>query len=157
MKSSGVEMALKNRLVKGITQYAQYSVIGISCGVIDIGSLNLFLFLWPTDQTFLLALFNSIAYGLAVLNSYIWNSRLTFRKGTEKGYRQKAFFVIQAGLSLIISNVTLLLAVDALNWLSFFPLWFVYNAAKGISMFCSSTSSFFFMKFLVFREKESET
>lgn len=145
---------IKNRLLHGLLQYFQYSAIGISCGVIDIGSLNLFLFLWPTDQSLLLTVYNSVAYGLAVLNSYIWNSRLTFRAGTEKGYRQKILFIIQAGVSLLISNVVLLLAVDGLEWLPFLPLWLVHNTAKGISMFCSATASFFFMKFVVFRRRQ---
>lgn len=80
---------VKQKLLRGMFQYGQYSIIGISCGIIDIGTLNLLLFLWPTDQEIWLALFNTIAYSLAVFNSYIWNSRITFRHGHEKSRKQK--------------------------------------------------------------------
>lgn len=150
--NSAVVMSIKDRFTKGILQYAQYSVIGISCGIIDIGSLNLFLILWPTHNSSLLATFNSIAYGLAVLNSYIWNSRFTFRKQARKSYRQMGLFIAQALVSLAISDLVLVFAVDGFNHFFILPNWFVYNASKGLSMFLSSTSSFFFMKFLVFRK-----
>ncbi|HET7577787.1 MAG TPA: GtrA family protein [Bacillales bacterium] len=152
--NSAVTLSFKDRVIKGILQYCQYSVIGASCGLIDIGSLNLFLYLWPTESDALLALFNSIAYGLAVLNSYIWNSRITFRKGARKDYRQVGLFILQALISLVISDLVFVLAIHGFREFSLFPNWMIHNASKGLSMFLSSTSSFFFMKFLVFRRKK---
>lgn len=154
IRDNVVTMSRKDRFIKGILQYLQYSVIGISCGIIDIGSLNLFLLLWPTDNSVLLAIFNSISYGLAVLNSYIWNSRITFRKQAQKDYLQVVLFIIQAIISLGISDLSLVVAVHGFETFPILPSWFIYNASKGLSMFLSATSSFFFMKFMVFRKRK---
>ncbi|HEU5138610.1 MAG TPA: GtrA family protein [Bacillales bacterium] len=145
-------VSLKERFRKGLFQYGQFSIIGVTSGILDLGSLNLLLFLFPTEDPVFLTLFNTIAYSLAVLNSYIWNAKYTFREGKERGYRQKLIFVAQAGVSLIISDVSFVLAIDLFHWFSL-PSWIEYNASKGASMFLSATSSFFFMKFFVFRKR----
>lgn len=141
-------MTAKGRL-KSILQVAHFSVIGLFNALVDIGSLNLLLIIWPTTDKQMLLLFNSIAYTLAVTNSYIWNSRLTFREHAEFNTREKIFFVGQAIVSLLISNTVFILGVSILELL---PLshWITNNIAKGLAMFLSSTASFFFMKYLVF-------
>jgi putative flippase GtrA len=148
-------MALENRVKKGIIQYATFNLIGISNGIVDLGSLNVLLFLWPTNLGWLLLLFNSIAYGLAVLNSYIWNARFTFRKNVKGGYRQKVLFVLQAAVSLGISNLTFLGAVRVFGSFGL-PVFWVDNISKGLSMFFSATASFVFMKWIVFRRHKNE-
>jgi putative flippase GtrA len=148
-------MSWRKRFIKGFAQYGQFNLIAVSNAAIDIGSLNVFLFIWPTENTWLLALFNSIAYILAILNSYFWNTRFTFRYHVEKGVREKVSFAIQAGLSLGINNLVFLLAIQGLGWFNM-PMWLSVNISKGMSMFCSSTASFFFMKWFVFPEKEAE-
>ncbi|HET7627101.1 MAG TPA: GtrA family protein [Bacillales bacterium] len=144
----------KKRWIRAVLQYGQYSIIGISCGLIDLGSLNLFLVLWPTDDAVLLALFNTIAYGLAVLNSYIWNSRYTFRSGARHSRAQMVYFVLQALLALGVSNLVFILGVWTLEAFEGVPEWMIHNTAKGLSMFCSATTSFFLMKFVVFRKRK---
>ncbi|EIM06934.1 hypothetical protein A1A1_08199 [Planococcus antarcticus DSM 14505] len=52
-------------------QPLQFTAIGISNAAIDIGSLNLPLLLHPTDHGVLLVLSNTIAYCLAMGNSYL--------------------------------------------------------------------------------------
>ncbi len=135
---------------RGAFQVVQFSMIGVLNALVDIGSLNLLLLIWPTGDHEVLLLFNSIAYTLAIINSYIWNSRLTFRKHAVNNWREKTHFFVQAGISLLISNAVFLISIDILSLLSF-PLWMIHNMAKGLAMFLSSTASFFFMKFFVFR------
>ncbi|MDB5053058.1 MAG: polysaccharide synthesis protein GtrA [Bacilli bacterium] len=139
---------------KGIIQFTQFSLIGILNGTIDLGALNLLLLMWPTQTVMGLFLFNSIAYVLAVLNSYFWNSRLTFRLDVFFSVREKIIFVAQATVSLLISNGVFLLFI---YWFGLFPipLWIIHNASKGLSMAISSTSSFFFMKYFVFSGSRS--
>jgi putative flippase GtrA len=121
--------------------------------VIDLGALNLLLWYWSTTTAISLFIINSIAYILAVLNSYFWNSRLTFRANAFLTSKEKIKFVIQAAVSLVISNGVFLLFIYLFRRFSM-PLWIDQNAAKGLSMAISSTASFFFMKFYVFSRRE---
>ena len=55
-------------------RFSKFSVVGLSNAAIDIGVLNLFLWLEPTREVTLLVLYNGVALVLANLNSYIWNT-----------------------------------------------------------------------------------
>lgn len=145
---------MKQGLVRGIIQYIKFSTVGITSGALDIGSLNFMLFLWPAANYFVLVLFNTLAYSLAVLNSYIWNSRFTFREGLKRSKGQKLAFIIQAAISLLISDGILYVATILLSWFPLFPKLMDYNIAKLLSMFLSSLASFFFMKYFVFSSKK---
>jgi putative flippase GtrA len=123
-------------------------------GIIDLAALNLLLWIWPTTTAAGLFIINSIAYFLAVLNSYFWNSRLTFQMDAFLTSREKIKFVLQAAVSLIISNGVFLLFVPVFGRLTL-PLWVDQNASKGLAMAISSISSFFFMKYFVFIRRES--
>jgi putative flippase GtrA len=133
-------------------QYARFSLIGAMTGAHDIIVLNLLLQLWRHANAWDLILINSLAYSVAVLNSYVWNARLTFGRESSFNAREKAYFAAQALVSLLISNGVFLLFLYLLG-LSPLPLWLVQNGAKGISMALSSLCSFFFMKIYVFKVK----
>ncbi|HET7627813.1 MAG TPA: GtrA family protein [Bacillales bacterium] len=139
---------------KLVIQYAQFKTIGIVNGFIDIGSLNAFLLLWPTKDDRLLLLYSSIAYVLAVANSYIWNSRITFRESEKTGRRERGLFIVQAAISFLIHNAIFWLALNGLAHV-FASQWLIDNGAKYLAMFSSSTASFFFMKGFVFRRNRT--
>ncbi|WEG13728.1 GtrA family protein [Pullulanibacillus sp. KACC 23026] len=145
---------MKQGFIKGLIQYIKFGSIGLTSGALDLGSLNLMLWIWPTSNHLLLVVFNTFAYALAVLNSYIWNSRFTFREGLERSHKQRAAFIIQAVVSLLISDGVLYIATLILSIGNVIPRLLVYNIAKLLSMFLSSLASFFFMKYFVFREKK---
>jgi putative flippase GtrA len=125
--------------------------VGVSCAVIDLGVLNWLLYFFPTEKPVRLILYNSIAYGLAVLNSYIWNSKYTFK--VKKTPAQFIAFIFQALISLIIANLVFLFGLWLMGFTAYFPKWLETNISKTLSMFLSSTASFFFNKLLVFRKK----
>ncbi|MDB4867144.1 MAG: hypothetical protein JWR03_1477 [Cohnella sp.] len=138
------------RFKTGILQFAHFSLIGAVNAVLDLTVLNVLLLLWRHANTWELILINSLAYAVAVLNSYIWNTRLTFRRESVFSRREKTLFTVQAVVSLFISNGVFVLFT---YWLGFssFPMWLVHNGAKGISMALSSICSFFLMKAFVFK------
>lgn len=139
---------------RGPLQYIQFSMIGGLNALVDIGALNLFLMIWPTDASRNLLLFNTLSYSLAILNSYLWNTRLTFRYEVSMTIKEKVAFLIQAIASLIISNLVFIGSVKLLG-LVISPKWLALNISKGLAMFLSSTASFFFMKYFVFRKNRS--
>lgn len=137
---------------KGPLQFMQFSVIGVANAGIDIGTLNLLLLLFPTEDRLVLILFNTIAYSLAVANSYFWNAYITFRHSAEKSNRQRVTFILQGVVSLGVNNLVFL-GLSELFQVIGVPNWIRYNLAKGAAMFLSFTASFFMIKYFVFRDK----
>lgn len=133
-------------------QILQFSAVGGLNAVVDIVTLNVLLALWPTKHSLLLAIYNTIAYTLAVTNSYIWNARFTFKANASFRVREKFIFGFQAVTALLISNAVFLLALNGLGLIteSPAPKWWEYNLSKLLSMFLSSVYSYFFMKHLIF-------
>lgn len=150
-------MSVFSRYKSSILQYAQYCLIGLSCASIDLGIINLLLFVFPTQNNIPLAVYNTIAYSLATLNSYIWNSKFTFRHHAKHSKKQIIGFVIQALVSLGISDLIFVGGTKLLHGMNLTPDWLVHNVAKLTSMFLSSLASFFFNKYLVFRTKKTDS
>lgn len=136
----------------GPFQFMQFSVIGASNALIDIGVLNLLLILFNNENWGLLLLYNTIAYILSIVNSYFWNAKFTFRHAAEGSNRQRMMFMIQALVSLGVNNVGFI-GVNALMAAIGVPNWIRYNLAKGVAMFLSFIASFFMIKYAVFRKK----
>jgi hypothetical protein len=82
----------KAKLKSGSKRFSKFSVVGLSNAVIDIGVLNLFLWLEPTREVSLLVLYNGVALVLANLNSYFWNTLWTFRGRAEHDVWQIVLF-----------------------------------------------------------------
>ncbi|WP_053218729.1 GtrA family protein [Virgibacillus senegalensis] len=138
-------------------QILQFSFIGIANAVIDIGVLNLLLWKWPTEETSMLFIFNTIAYFLAILNSYIWNVKYTFSHHARINTKEISLFSLQAVVAWIINNLVFI-GLSKLLQFSGLPLssFFVHNIAKGAAMFLSFSTSFLLMKFIVFRKKKTK-
>ncbi|UOQ84559.1 GtrA family protein [Gracilibacillus salinarum] len=135
----------------GRLQFAQFSVIGVTNALVDIGALNLLLILFPTENSTWLIAYNSISYTLAILNSYIWNASITFKQSSEGNKYQRIAFIIQALISLGISNLVFIGANDLLGFVDI-PNWWRYNLSKAMAMGLSSFASFFMIKFFVFKD-----
>ncbi|WP_138418480.1 GtrA family protein [Aquibacillus sediminis] len=135
-------------------QVLQFGFIGVTNAIVDIVSLNILLFIWPTTQSNLLFVFNTIAYTLAIVNSYIWNKKYTFSHRANSGAKEMILFIIQAIIALVISNLVFIGMVQLLTKQSLMqiPMFINQNIAKGTAMFLSSSASFFLMKFFVFRK-----
>ncbi|WP_377891088.1 GtrA family protein [Alkalihalobacillus sp. R86527] len=141
----------QSQKAKGSKQVISFSAIGIMNALVDIGALNLLMLLFPTDDRIQLIIYNSIAYTLAITNSYFWNAKLTFPSKAIYDRRQVILFLVQAVIALGVSNLVFYgaLFLFDLEWLSI-PNYIERNIAKGLAMFLSSASSFFMMKHIVF-------
>ncbi|WP_164669889.1 GtrA family protein [Virgibacillus doumboii] len=141
----------KQKRKSGPFQFMQFSVIGFANAAIDIGTLNLLLLLFHTDERAMLLLYNTIAYTLAVANSYFWNASITFKKSAESSNRQRILFIVQGVVSLGINNLVFISANTLMEVIGI-PNWLRYNVAKGLAMFLSFVASFFMVKYFVFRD-----
>ncbi|ALX48911.1 GtrA family protein [Lentibacillus amyloliquefaciens] len=136
---------------RGPLQFLQFGAIGFANAGIDIGTLNLLLIFFHTDERAMLLLFNTIAYSLAVANSYFWNVNITFKRSAKGSNPQRFKFIAQGIVSLGVSNLVFLGFNELLELLGV-ANWLRYNIAKGLAMFLSFLASFFMVKYFVFKD-----
>jgi putative flippase GtrA len=144
----------RTKLKRGGIRFSKFTVVGLSNALVDIGTLNLFLWLASTREPLELALYNGVALVLANINSYFWNTRWTFRsRAQRKNFRQRALFTLQAILNICVSNGLFFVLVRPVLVYTEVPAYLAGNVAKVISVVVASTLSFFVLRYLVFSRK----
>ena len=143
----------KAKLKSGGKRFSKFSLVGISNAAIDIGVLNLFLWLAPTREVTLLVIYNGVALILANLNSYAWNTLWTFRGRAEHDMRQIILFGLQALVNIGISNGLFWALIRPVIIYTEVPTYLAGNVAKIISVTVASTISFFIMRYVVFSRR----
>ena len=140
---------------KLFVSYAKFSVVGLTNVVVDYGTLNLLLLLFPTGDHNYLVAYNLVALLLTNTNSYLWNTRWTFRSRVRPDYRQKVMFATQALLNVGVSSVVLWLAARYLFADTTLPPIIVGNLAKILSSVVATTVSFLILRSLEFRDTKT--
>lgn len=134
-------------------KYAQFSLVGVSNALVDLGVLNLLLLLAPTRDPELLVGFNIVALVLTNANSYLWNTLWTFRHQARHDAKQVSMFGAQALLNISIANLVLWGLAYGLVAYTDFSAQFSGNVAKAGSMLVASTIGFLFLRIFVFRKR----
>jgi putative flippase GtrA len=136
-------------------KYAQFSLVGLSNMLVDVGALNLLLFLAPTGSPELLVLYNVVALVLANANSYLWNTLWTFREQARHDARQAGMFTAQGLLNVAVGSALLWAAARGLAAYTDLSPWVVGNVSKAASTVTASMVSFLFLRLFVFRPGEA--
>jgi len=137
-----------------LKQFAEFLLVGLSNAVVDLGTLNLLLLLKPSHNIWMLLVDNTFAVALAILNSYAWNTRFTFRAHVTRQTRQRMLFVAQACLNVVINNLVLLGLSSMLAPASGLSSLLANNIAKLGAMVMASTTSFLLLRTVVFRPQD---
>jgi putative flippase GtrA len=132
-------------------KYAQFSLVGISNAMVDLGVLNLLLLIYPTRSPEILVLYNLVALALTNANSYLWNTLWTFRDHARHDAKQVGAFGLQAAVGIGVSTIVLWLVAHGLVAYANFPPLIGGNVAKLTSMLVGSTTSFVLLQFFIFR------
>jgi putative flippase GtrA len=144
----------RTTLKKGSIRFSKFTVVGFFNALVDIGTLNLFLWLASTRDPAVLALYNGVALVLANVNSYVWNTRWTFRtRAKRRDLRQRILFTVQALFNLSVSNTLFFVLVHPILLYTDVPAYLAGNVAKIISVVVASMISFFVLRYLVFSRK----
>lgn len=146
-------MSKRAKIKSGGLRFSKFSIVGLSNAVVDIGVLNLFLWLQPTREVGVLVLYNGIALVLANVNSYVGNTLWTFRGRAEHNLRQTSLFLVQALINISISNGLFWVLIRPLLVGTDIPAYLVGNVAKIISVLVASVISFFLLRYVVFSRK----
>jgi putative flippase GtrA len=142
------------KLKRGGVRFSKFTIVGLTNAVVDIGTLNLFLWFASTRDPLVLALYNGVALVLANVNSYFWNTRWTFRaRAKRRDARQRILFTVQAVFNICVSNGLFYVLVHPVLLYTDVPAYLAGNVAKLISVAVASTLSFFVLRYLVFSRK----
>jgi putative flippase GtrA len=144
----------RTKIKKGGIRFSKFTVVGLLNALVDIGTLNLFLWLASTRDPSVLALYNGVALLLANANSYVWNTRWTFRsRAKRKDFRQRALVALQVLVNMAISNGLFWVMIRPVLVHTEIPAYLAGNVAKVISILVASTIGFFFMRYVVFTRR----
>jgi putative flippase GtrA len=144
----------RTKLKKGSIRFSKFTVVGFSNALVDFGTLNLFLLFLATRDPSVLALYNGVALVLANANSYVWNTRWTFRsRAKRRDLRQRVLFTLQVLVNISVSNALFFALVRPVLVYTDVPAYLVGNVAKMISVVVASTISFFVLRYVVFSRK----
>jgi putative flippase GtrA len=105
---------MKKSAANNILQFIKFGIVGVMNTLVDflVFTLLTLLFGGMRDSIFLTGVFTLIAYACGVLNSFLLNSRWTFRQEYRRTKQEKYMFVL----------------VNAVSWLvSFFFVWLFSN------------------------------
>jgi putative flippase GtrA len=101
-----------------------------------------------------LALYNGVALVLANVNSYLWNTRWTFKgRAKRRDPRQRTLFTVQALFNICVSNALFFLLIRPVLVYTEVSAYLAGNVAKLISVAVASTISFFLLRYVVFSRK----
>ncbi|MGH3089206.1 MAG: GtrA family protein [Rubrobacteraceae bacterium] len=146
-------MSRKEKFKKGSVRFSKFTVVGALNAAVDIGALNLLLWLEPTRDPSTLAFYNAIALVLANVNSYVFNSFWTFKGRAAHDLYQTTAFIGQALVNVGISSVSFYLLVRPVMINTEVSAYVAGNVAKVISISVASTVSYFLMRYFVFSRK----
>jgi len=84
-------------------QFLKFATVGVSNTLVDIGVLNLLMYLSGIYQGTFIIIFNVISVSLAIINSYFWNKYWTFGAKEEESKAQEfgTFVAVSLGGALI--------------------------------------------------------
>jgi putative flippase GtrA len=149
-----VSEPMRSSLKETGVKYAQFSLVGASNMLVDLGAFNL-LVLWSTHSPELLVAYNLAALLLANTNSYVWNTLWTFRDQARHDAKQVGMFTAQGLLNVGVGNALLWLVARGLESSTDLSALVSGDVAKVVSMVVASTLSFLFLRFFVFNPKKA--
>lgn len=142
--------------MKGLArQFSRFVTVGLTNSIVDFGVFNLLFAVYPTTNIAILVAYNSVAVALAILNSYLWNTRWTFRAGVvrgTRGHRQRLLFLAQALLNVGVNDAVVAILTHLLLYQTFLSPTDSSNLAKLVAMLVASLSSFLIMKYVVYAQ-----
>lgn len=152
----GIRGILSSRPRLGLFwQFLRFCLVGGLNTFIDILIFNLIVWSFPTQDSGLLIIYNSVAYTVGALNSFCWNKLWTFRQRSSASSDQVTRFILVTSMGIICNDAFLWLATSILNSLSLSSFIWI-NVAKISAIAGSVAVSYLGMRFSVFTKSEMD-
>lgn len=134
-------------------QLFRFGVVGVSNVTIDLLALNILLLRFPTRSPMLLLLYNTLAYALGALNSFILNKYWTFKQTRSMTASEIVRFTLVNVAGIFCNDAFVWLAARALH-----PLinnTFIWaNTSKLSAVAGTALITYFGMRLWVFRSQK---
>lgn len=141
-----------SRYIKIIFQIAKFGCVGAANFAVDIGILNLLIFLSGTAVGLAYIIFKIISFTFAVTNSYVWNKIWTFKKSDTKDTGKEFMqFIMISVIGLVLNAAVagfLVIVVGPLGGIKV-KTWASVSAA--VASICVMAWNFIGYKFWVFK------
>jgi len=128
---------------RGVRQFVKFGIVGVTSTIIDWG---IYLGLTRIFGLFYL-MAKILSFSVAVLNSYIWNRRWTFRSNDPRKLKQFIKFLTISIVGLVLNSTIMFLAVDHLK---LHDIWGLVLATAIVTIW-----NFLANKLYTFRESQS--
>lgn len=138
-------------VVHSIKRYTKFALVGISNALVDLAVLNLLMVLIPNHTARVLVMENTVAVACAIVNSYVLNRKWTFADSSDGSTGERVLFIAQALLNIALNDWILGWCTTYLVFSRDIPIFVSSNASKALAMFLSSSVSYLFMRYVVFR------
>ena len=86
-------------------QFVRFGLVGGLNTVVDLFILNTLLWLHPTQRTLLLILYNSVAYGIGAINSFVLNKYWTFERRQRTTMSELLRFALTTGVGILVNDL----------------------------------------------------
>ena len=133
-------------------QFLRYCLVGGANTLLDLLVLNVLLWGFPTNNSSLLVVYNSVAYCSGALTSFFLNKYWTFGHKQQTTAREVRRFAIILALEVLYSNALVWLAGKVLrSFITNVTLW--GNTSKLVAVVGGVVISYIFMRFWTFAAK----
>ena len=144
------------RILKAtLLHFARFSAVGILNTLIDVITLNVLLWRFPTHNANLLLVYNSVAYTLGALNSFCLNKYWTFKQKNRTTTKEIVRFVVLSFAGILCNDSILWLTARLLHpFIANNVLW--ANISKAIAIAGTMTLSYLGMRLWVFTTRANQ-
>ncbi|HEY4387827.1 MAG TPA: GtrA family protein [Ktedonobacteraceae bacterium] len=133
-------------------QVVRFGLVGGVNTVLDLLALNALLLLFPTNQTWLILLYNVSAYSFGAFNSFLLNKYWTFQNKRSMSWGEFSRFALTTLLGMA-TNTTLVWVIGLFPHPFMQSTYLWTNASKVLAITVSASVSYFGMRFWVFMQK----
>lgn len=133
-------------------EVVRFAIVGIVNTIIDLFALNCLLIFFPSSQPEMLVVYNSVAYAVGALNSFILNKYWTFHRHQKVTKAELLRFALVNPFGILCNDILLGLAAGIAHPLLINTIIWA-NFSKVFAIAGTSTISFLGMRLWVFAGK----
>lgn len=148
--------SLVSRILPVLYQFAQFAAVGVLNTSIDLGVLNLEIFLSGRASGIYFSAFKAVSFVASTFNSYLWNKHWTFGSGETKASKEivKFYAFAAVGLALNVSVASYIVNSTNRPLTISANLWANIGAIAGI--FSALVWDFLSYKYFVFKKSSPD-
>lgn len=144
---------LLSKIIPFFFQFAKFGAIGAANFAVDIGILNLLIFLSGVAVGIPYTIFKVISFTFAVTNSYLWNKFWAFKKESTKETGKEFFqFIVISIIGLILNAVIASFLVNVMGPLGSIKVKTWASVSAAFASVCVMAWNFVGYKFWVFKK-----